>query len=256
MKKLTILLAVLLISAFTYGQESVYFIKKDASFNGQKNEQDTVELMDNKLIQFYNIASPDSGGVLVYEDGFTGDLREVLVWEEIGDSTQDFSSLSFTVSRSDTVDSIQIAGITVMGSAINISAAGGTDSLAGLLKDTLNALSAYTATVSGSVVTVTADTAGSAKNGSLLQIFGDFSTSQNFTGGRAARSANSALSAASVYQATLDSKTNYLSVDRTSGIKADETNDGCIIYYKRVSYREFRSTDGRALIRSRINAAP
>jgi len=41
MKKLTILLAVLLISAFTYGQESVYFIKKDASFNGQKNEQDT-----------------------------------------------------------------------------------------------------------------------------------------------------------------------------------------------------------------------
>lgn len=254
MKKLALTLAVMFLSILSFGQNSVYFIKKDATFDGQSHPQDTVEFMENQLVQFYNIASPDSGGVLVYQDAFTGDLREVMVWEEIGDSTQDFASVSFTVSVSDTVDSVQINGITVMASAINISAAGGTDSLAGLLKDTLNALPAYTATVSGSVVTVTADTAGSAKNGDVLQVFGDFATSVSLTGGRDARSANTALSGAAVYQATIDSKVNYLSLDRTGSIKVDETNDGCLIYYKRIRYKEFRATNSRATIRTRINA--
>lgn len=249
MKKITTLAIALIISFGIFAQESVYFVKKNAALNGAFRPQDTLSVMDNQIIRISNFSSVV--GATVEWQGLNGEVNATEVFEEVNDSTSTKASLSFTISNVDTITAITVNGVSICDT---IKSAPTADSLAILVKDSINALAAYTATVSGAVVTVTEDTASDSRNGQIINvIYGtDSSLAVSFTGGRTDRAVNSAVRNAKMFQATEGGAVKYFSAWRVGNIIGTSAG-GSIVKYNAIRTREISVTNSASSLRSTIN---
>lgn len=249
MKKLLTLAVAAVLSLTAFSQEAVYFIKKSAALNGQYRPQDTLTIMDNQIVRISNFSSVV--GATVEWEGLNGELNATEVFEEVNDSTSTQASLSFTISDLDTITDITVNGVSICDT---IKSAPSLDSLAILVKDSINALASYTATVSGSVVTVTEDTASDSRNGQIINIiYGtDSSLAVSFTGGRTGRSVDTRAQGSKLFEATESSAAKYFSAWRVGNIIGTSAG-GSIVKYAAIRTREISLSNSPSSLRATIN---
>jgi hypothetical protein len=258
MKNVFLLLALITLGGFTYGQEGIqYFTKSTAPLNGNETVLDSIYLKQSSIVKISELSG--GGSTVVYQD-YTGERKSVTVKEQIADSAWTFASFAFTLSGNDTLDSIKVNSVAISGGIVP--SAGGTSATASAIADSINGTTSvpnYTATASDSTVTVkpAADSTAT-PNGLAVQVWYQATASPDqgiLTGGFYRRNISTLWGAQNKLTPLNESG---VSVDQlmlgTRVIRLSQNSTGALIFYDGDTRNYIQSTDNRVTLQTAINA--